>query len=498
VLLGITAAVWLALGRLAVAFVANELDWRYVAEQSRVDAPWYYRLAGVWGGMDGSLLLFTGILGAVAVLAVRRSSAAVRWWAAGTVGALTLIDLTLASPFGRLDAPAVRGFGLTPILEHPAMTVHPPLLYLGLAAAFGAFLVGLDGEGAWSRARPWLLATIGVLTLAMTLGGVWSYVEQGWGGYWAWDPVENTSLIVWLAAIVAVHGAPVTGARWIEVALVTAPWVLALAGATIVRSGLSPSVHGFAEQASVGWALLAVSLLTAVAAAVVAVRARSAATEEDAPTRRPAGDRAITVVLAAAATLLVVVGTVVPVLTELAGGRATAVRGEFFARTVGPLALVAIPFLLRRFGRRGWSTVAHAGMLVLLVGVAASTFDRRVTVPVPAGATVEAAGRAVRNDGVEVVEGPRPGTDAVVADLDVAGRTMRPALVVYPDRGGRLAETAVASTPLTDVQVVLEDAADDGGVVVTVHVRHLMWLVWVGAAVVAVATLAAARRPEPA
>jgi cytochrome c-type biogenesis protein CcmF len=229
-LAAITVGVWLAVLRLAVAFRSNELDWRYVAEQSRSDAPWYYRLAGVWGGMDGSLLLFAGILGGVALLAVRRSGPTARWCAVATVGAMALIDVILTSPFGRLDAPAVRGFGLTPILEHPAMTAHPPILYSGVAAAFGAFLVGIDRRSPWRAARPWLLATIGLLTLAMALGAVWSYMEQGWGGYWAWDPVENTSLVVWLAAIVALHGMPLMDTSSISTAYVLAPWVLGIAG----------------------------------------------------------------------------------------------------------------------------------------------------------------------------------------------------------------------------------------------------------------------------
>ena len=175
--------------------------------------------------------------------------------AVATVAGLTLIDVTLASPFGRLDAPAVRGFGLNPILEHPAMTIHPPLLYAGLADG-GRRGVRRRGRSILAVAprRPWLLSTIGLLTLAMTLGAIWSYMEQGWGGYWAWDPVENTSLVVWLAAIVAVHGAPLANAGWMSTAYVAAPWVLghrrrrrSCAPGSARRSTASPS-----SAASVG------------------------------------------------------------------------------------------------------------------------------------------------------------------------------------------------------------------------------------------------------
>ena len=180
----------------------TSLDWEYVAEQSRVGAPWYYRLAGVWGGMEGSLLLFTGIVGAAAVLAARRATVWGRWAAAATVLVLALVDVLLASPFGRLDVPATIGFGMNPILEHPAMAIHPPMLYAGLAAAGGAAVVAV-GAPRSVAGRPAVAARVGrLLTAAMTLGAAWSYMEQGWGGYWAWDPVENTSLLVWMAALV--------------------------------------------------------------------------------------------------------------------------------------------------------------------------------------------------------------------------------------------------------------------------------------------------------
>ena len=270
-LFAVTIAIWLALGRLAWAFVAEQLDWRYVAEQSRVEAPLPYRLAGVWGGHGGI---------AAAVRRDprrrrddRRSTAPRRRLdgrALATVLTVTAVDLALASPFGRLDVPAVRGFGMNPILEHPAMTIHPPLLYAGLAAALGAAVVAAGAPAPWRSARPWLLATIGALTAAMTLGAAWSYLEQGWGGYWAWDPVENTSLLVWLAALAAVHGGPLASPR-VAVVLAAAPWLLATIGSVLVRSGATPSIHGFAEQRAVGWALAGLAVATTVGHRALAV-----------------------------------------------------------------------------------------------------------------------------------------------------------------------------------------------------------------------------------
>lgn len=505
VLLGvITAVAWLALARLGWAFFTEQLTWRYVAEQSRVDAPWYYRIAGVWGAMEGSLLLFGAILGLVAVVALRRPPITVggTWFAVLTVGSVVAIDLFLASPFGRLDAPAVRGFGMNPILEHPAMTVHPPLLYLGLAAALAAALRAASAPTRpFAAARSCLLGVVGLLTLAMALGAAWSYLEQGWGGYWAWDPVENTSLLVWAAALVALHAGLVAGAR-VAMTCCLLPWVLALVGAILVRSGITPSIHGFAEQTSVGWALLAVAAVTITASVGVVIRTPPSAT----PSATPASGAPqwVFVVLGVAGGVVILAGTLLPVLAEVIGGRDSAVRGEFYSRTVGPMALVAVPFIAIRLRRwAGWSTVGHTGALVLLAGIAGSTFDRAATVAVPGAATVPAAGTTVTNLGVVVEPGPRAGTDAVVATVRVGDDVLRPSLVVYPERGGRLAEVGARTGPITDVQVLLESATDAGDVIVTVHVRRLMWLVWLGASTITVATLAMARpargaRWEPA
>ena len=479
----VTAAVWLAIGRLAVAFLGNELKWRYVAEQSRRDAPWYYRLAGVWGGSEGSLLLFAAIVGLVACIALRRAQrAVVGWFAAATVAALVLINLVFATPFGRLNAPAVRGFGLTPILEHPAMAVHPPLLYAGFGCAFAAALVALDGRDA----AAWLRRTLAIVTLAMALGGLWSYVEQGWGGYWAWDPVENTSLLVWLGALIAIH----IPAR---PRLALLAWVAVLAGAPLVRSGAVPSVHSFAEQASVGWALLLLSVASVIALAFVHSHTDSARQRTNAEGK--GGDR-VPAMIGAAVFALVAVGTFAPVLIDVVRSRPAVVRGEFFSRTVGPLALIAVPFLAWRLRLRR-SRLVHIGALVLLIGIAASTFDRQELVTLAAGDSVNAAGLHVVNNGVDVEPGPRADVSQVVATLRVNGWVMRPALVAYPERGGVLAETEVVSRPWRDVQVTLVDANDLGTVRVIVRQRPLMWLVWLGALLTAVGALTpgwAARR----
>jgi cytochrome c biogenesis factor len=270
-------------------------------------------------------------------------------------------------------------------------------------------------------------------------------------------------------------------------------------GGALVRSGRTPSVHGFAEQLGVGWAMFALGAATALGGTWLVVQRR------DEGGRHAGRDaRRVMVLVMTIAGAIVIVGTVAPVLHDLIGGRSTAVGGQFFARTVGPLALVALPFLVLQLRRRrglqrsgyGWSTAGHAGVLVLLAGIAVSTFDDIATFGLGNGDERRAAGVDVRNDGVTVSDGPRQGTEAVTAAMSVDGHALRPRIVVYPDRGGRLAEVAVHTGPVTDVHVTLETANDNESIVVTVHRRHGMWLVWLGAALVTVATLASALGPR--
>ena len=483
-----TGGLWVAVARLAVALLGNDLAWRYVAEQSRRDAPWYYRLAGVWGGSEGSLLLFAAIVALVATAAARRCVTVLPvGFAAVTVAAFGGVSLLFANPFGSLDVPSLRGFGLTPILEHPAMAIHPPMLYTGLAATLAVAMASLDGR----TARSWMRWSLALITTAMAIGALWSYLEQGWGGYWAWDPVENTSLLVWLAVLVALHSSRVGSRRLL---IDVAPWVIALAGAALVRSGSTPSIHGFAEQASVGWALLIATAATGSFAAVMwsrrGIRSVDLAvlTEEGRHVGGPRSAGLANVVLAAAALGVIAVGTLAPVVIDIVADRPAAIRGVYFSRVVGPLALVGVPFIaLRLRHRRG--RLAHLGMLVLLAGIAASTFDRSATFGIADGQVVSAAGLHIVGGGVRVEPGSRADTRAVVVDLLVDDVALHPSLVAYPDRGGVLAETAIATWPWRDVQVTLGDATDDGIALITVRQRPLVWLIWIGAVLTAVGAL---------
>ncbi len=502
-LICVAAVAWVAVGRLAWAFVSSDLTRRLVAENSRRDAPWPYRLAALWGNAPGSLLVFAAIVTTVGYFGTRGLAVRASVLVALTGGALTGVALVAGHPFERLDIPAMRGFGLTPILEHPAMAIHPPLLYLGLAATLPAWAHTAAG-GSSSAARRWLLTATGLITLAMTLGAWWSYAEQGWGGYWAWDPVENGSLAPWLACVVVVHLRVRPAPRWTW----GVAWCLALGGGAIARSGAVRSVHTFAEAPLVGWTLGGLALAAAVVCAWPPPSSTPAPTRSSTPSSTPVvpltsgavGRWArYPVVLATAAGVVVVAGTVAPLVAHWTRARPLSIGGEFFARLIAPLAIAAVAALgalgasrsRRLVAAAGW--LSHVGFAVLVVGVIATTFDRWGTATLGDGETATIAGLLVTNEGVTVRPGRRDDTDEVAVSLRVAGRMMIPALTAYPERGGILAETALVTRPWRDVQAVLLDADDTGRAVIEIRNKPLVQLVWLGALLVAVGTLSAGR-----
>lgn len=488
-----------AVACLAWALATGDFTLAYVAAVSDRSVTWPYRLAGLWAGMAGSLLLWSALL---AAHGWRRAGGVERAALAAVAGATLAAGAALASPWRRLAAPALDGEGLAPILDHPAMLVHPPLLYVGLTglavpwAATVAALARGRLDTAWARrVRGPLLASLAVLAAGMAIGAHWAYVEVGWGGFWAWDPVENTALLPWLAALAALHllragrRAPAAGAACGALAL-------AVLGTVLTRSGSAPSVHAFAEDPDVGRALWAVAA-AAVAAPVVAWRLRPLAAG---PGDRAGGDggdrsergrearaRALgTAAAAGAAVVLVVVlaGTLRP----LVGDAAVAVEGAFYSRLAGPVAVAGAAALVAGgLVHRPWrrpSHLAHLGFLVLLAGVLGSTAGSSATATLAPGETLAVGGWEVRNDGVSVAT--RGGRDAVVADVallrggEVRAR-LAPSVVAHRDRARLLPETSLRSTPLGDVLVALRGADDGGRALLEAHARPLVWWVWWGA-----------------
>jgi len=264
-----------AFGALAYSFASNDFSVLYVASNSNSALPLQYRIAGVWGGHEGSLLLWLLMLN-VWMVAVAQFSAhlprpvvarilAVMGWV--SIGFL-LFMLTTSNPFERLLPAAPDGRDLNPLLQDPGMVFHPPTLYMGyvgfsVAFAFAiAALIGGNLDTAWARwTRPWTLAAWIFLTIGIAMGSAWAYYELGWGGWWFWDPVENASFMPWLVGTALIHSLAVTEKRgafksW-TVLLAIMAFSLSLVGTFLVRSGVLTSVHAFATDPRRGLFILA-------------------------------------------------------------------------------------------------------------------------------------------------------------------------------------------------------------------------------------------------
>ena len=269
------ALVAVAFACLASCFVRNDFSLLYVAEHSNTSLPLLYRVAGVWGGHEGSLLLWLTML-CTWMLALARFSRGIplpviaRTLAVmGLIGAgFLLFMLSTSNPFDRLVPVPPNGNDLNPLLQDPGMVVHPPMLYMGYVGFSVAFsfavaaLLGGDPGAAWARwMRPWTTAAWSFLTLGIMLGSLWAYYVLGWGGWWFWDPVENASFMPWLAGTALIHSLAVTEKRaafksW-TVLLAIVAFSLSLLGTFIVRSGVLSSVHAFATDPRRGLFILA-------------------------------------------------------------------------------------------------------------------------------------------------------------------------------------------------------------------------------------------------
>ncbi len=259
-----------AFGCLTQAFIANDFSVVYVAQHSNSLLPIEYRVAGVWGGHEGSLLLWILMLTWWAFLVALLSRNLPDAMVARVLGTLGLVGcgfllfiLLTSNPFTRLLPGAAEGRDLNPLLQDPGLVIHPPLLYMGyvgfsVAYAFAiAALLSGKLDAAWARwSRPWTTAAWVFLTLGIAMGSWWAYYELGWGGWWFWDPVENASFMPWLVGTALMHSLAVTEKRgsfknW-TVLLAISAFSLSLLGTFLVRSGVLTSVHAFATDPTRG------------------------------------------------------------------------------------------------------------------------------------------------------------------------------------------------------------------------------------------------------
>jgi cytochrome c-type biogenesis protein CcmF len=256
----------IAFGCLAYAFLTSDFSVLYVAENSNSQLPAHYRFAAIWGGHEGSLLLWTFLLNVWTVAVAQFSKHLPQEMVARVIGVMGLVAvgflmfmLFTSNPFERLLPAATDGRDLNPLLQDPGMVIHPPMLYMGyvgFSVAFAFALSALLGgrlDATWARwSRPWTTVAWVFLTLGIALGSGWAYYELGWGGWWFWDPVENASFMPWLVGTALIHSLSVTEKRgafksW-TVLLAIGAFSLSLLGTFLVRSGVLTSVHAFATD----------------------------------------------------------------------------------------------------------------------------------------------------------------------------------------------------------------------------------------------------------
>ncbi|WHO37128.1 heme lyase CcmF/NrfE family subunit [Sphingobium sp. AP49] len=350
----------LAFVLLVTLFLRSDMSVLLVASNSHSMKPWLYKFAGTWGNHEGSMLLWVTVMG-VAGAAVALFERALRRDAhMATLGAQAAISLGFyafllfsSNPFARIASPPTDGQGLNPLLQDPGLAFHPPTLYLGyvgLSVAF-SFAVGAlltrQVDAAFARAmRPWVLGAWVLLTLGITAGSYWAYYELGWGGWWFWDPVENASLMPWLAATALLHSVTVLATRdalraW-TVMLAVIAFSMSMVGTFLVRSGILTSVHAFAVDPERGSFILGLLALY-IGGALALFGWRIGTVREGAPFELVSRETMLVVnnLLLSVILGLVLIGTLYPLMTE-AFGHKVSVGAPYFDRIAGPIALLLL------------------------------------------------------------------------------------------------------------------------------------------------------------
>jgi len=346
-----------ALLLLVAALLADRFELAYVAANSSRRTPLLLKVSAVWAGQEGSLLLWAFVQALLAAVVARRALAQpgrLYAWALAILAIVTAffvgVTLFLAFPFEVAAGSPVDGLGLNPLLRHPAMVLHPPLLYLGyvgLSVPFGLALAGLiTGElETWMlHARRWMLFAWLFLGAGLLLGARWAYDVLGWGGYWGWDPVENAGLMPWLTATGALHALALArgrkqggGFRLWATLLTLASFLLVLFGTFATRSGLIVSVHSFARSPMGPYFLGALIVACGVSGVLLAIRWRHLSDdEEDWRLLSRQGAAFITLVLLSTITLSVLIGSVLPALTRALAGQRFEAGPDWFDRVTGP------------------------------------------------------------------------------------------------------------------------------------------------------------------
>ena len=397
--LGVFALLTAAVLLLVYAFLRFDFSVRYVATNTNLGTPFYYRITALWGALEGSIVLWAWMLSIYTLLVIVRHRTSARQlypWVLTvmlSVVAFFLVVMTVPAPvFARLTPVPPDGRGLNPLLEDSGMITHPVALYLGFtgftvpfAFAVAALVTGRVGDFWITTTRRWTIVAWYFLSLGLLIGGWWSYHVLGWGGYWAWDPVENAAFMPWLTGTALLHSVMIQERRrmlrlW-NIALVMLTFSLTLFGTFLTRSGVIASVHAF-TQGSIGvFFLTFLSLVVLVALALIAWRwdALGAQGELDSVVSRESAFL-LNNVLLVAATFTVFFGTVFPLLSEAVRGVKVSVGAPFFNQVNVPLFLSLIFLMgvgpLIAWRRASLENLRRNFLGPVVIGVAAAALFR--------------------------------------------------------------------------------------------------------------------------
>ena len=384
---------------LAYAFLTNDFSVKYVAEHSNTMLPKAYQFSAVWGGHEGSLLLWmlmlTGWTAAVALFSQSLPLAMV----ARVLGVLGLVGigfmlfiLLTSNPFDRLFPIPPDGRDLNPLLQDPGLVIHPPMLYMGYVGMSVAFAFAIAAllsgrlDAAWARwSRPWTVIAWAFLTFGIGLGSWWAYYELGWGGWWFWDPVENASLMPWLVSTALIHSLMVTEKRgsfkaW-TVLLAIAAFSLSLLGTFLVRSGVLTSVHAFATDPTRGvFILIFLAIVIGVSLALFAWRAPEVTLGGSMGVVSRESFMLLNSVLLVVATGAVLLGTLYPLIIDALNMGKLSVGPPYFNLVFAPL-MVPLLFILVPGTVAHWREAKLADMWMQLRWVALASLVLAIGLP---------------------------------------------------------------------------------------------------------------------
>ncbi|HEU4943892.1 MAG TPA: heme lyase CcmF/NrfE family subunit [Solirubrobacterales bacterium] len=392
---GLCALLTLCVVLIEIAFAGDDFSFRIVQQHSSIETPAFYKLAAMWSSQEGSLLLWAWVLSIAASLALYATRGRLRElvpYATATMAGVAAFFTGLmlfaggVNPFATLDPAPVDGVGLNPLLQHPSMMIHPPMLYSGYVAFTVPFAFAIGAlaarrlDAAWIRStRRFALIAWAFLGLGLLLGARWSYTELGWGGYWAWDPVENAALMPWLIGTAFLHSIMVQEKRgmlkvW-NACLIVATFSLALLGTFLVRSGVLQSIHAFGDSTVGPYILGLIAVVLIGSTALIVSRLDDLRSQKRIDSL--ASREAVFIVnnlLLVALCATIFWGTFFPLISELFTGEKSSLAAPWFDRYTTPLAILLVLFTgigpLLAWRRVSWATAKRVFLVPLLAAAA--------------------------------------------------------------------------------------------------------------------------------